>query len=356
MPRTWIAVAAAIGLVLGVGACAPAEPVSVGVLLPSRSERWVHDADLIREAVEEAGRSVEVRYAGGDIPTQVRQIRELVDRGADLLLVAPVDPTALTNQLEEAGREGVDVVAYGTLPLDTTAVDAYVTYDRLLAGRQLAWALLDGLGLTDAGGTPVAGAPTGPFAIELLAGPPGDVTAIALFNGAYDVLVPYLRDGRIVVPSGRTTFAAAALDRWAEDAAHDRIAQLLEETDVALDGVLSPDDRFSAGAVAALAEADAGPAVVTGRGAREGAIAAILDGDQHATLLIAPRELASRAAEAALALLDAGVPAATSLTDNGALQVPTLTVPAIPLFRENVRRVLVGGGYWTKERFTEVDS
>src|SRR6187402_3347936 len=85
----------------------------VGVTMPTKSsERWIHDGDNIKAALEKLGYTVDLQYAENDIPTQVNQIENQITRGAKLLVIASIDGTALTSQLQEAADKDIKVIAY----------------------------------------------------------------------------------------------------------------------------------------------------------------------------------------------------------------------------------------------------
>src|SRR5690606_35729486 len=139
---------------------------------------------------EEAGFEVDLQYAEDDIPTQVSQNENMVTKGAVALVVAAIDGTTLTNVLEDAAAQDVVVIAYDRLLRETDAVSYNATFDNFKVGQQQASSVLNGLGLTELDGTPIADAPAGPFNIELFAGSLDDNNAFFFYDGAMDVLNP----------------------------------------------------------------------------------------------------------------------------------------------------------------------
>lgn len=236
---------ASVGLV----ACTPSpDGPPVAVLFPGEAEdAWGASAEVLRQELEGDGYAVEVRFAGDDIPTQLEQLREVLEAGPVAIVVAPVDPTAIAAVLDEDAAPEVAVIAYDDLILDSTQVDYFATFDHRAAGRLRAEALVEALGVAE---NPDAG----PSAVELLAGSGDDRGARDAFAGALEVLQPYLDSGRLVAPSGRATLEQAAVLRGDPAVAAERVAELLEE-DVELAGVLSPSDGMSAAIAEVLAEA-----------------------------------------------------------------------------------------------------
>lgn len=65
---------------------------------------------------------------------QIEQISEMLDRGIDVLVVAPVDWESLTSVLERAKKQGVFIVVVDTNVYDENLVDCTITSDNYNAG------------------------------------------------------------------------------------------------------------------------------------------------------------------------------------------------------------------------------
>src|SRR5204862_3914052 len=101
----------------------------VGVTMPTKSsERWIHDGDNIKAALEKLGYKVDLQYAENDIPTQVNQIENQITKGAKLLVIASIDGTAITTQLQEAADKKIPVIAYARLIRHSPNVTSYATF------------------------------------------------------------------------------------------------------------------------------------------------------------------------------------------------------------------------------------
>ena len=143
----------------------------IGVAMPTKSsERWIQDGNAVKAELEAAGFTVDLQYAEDDIPTQVSQIENMITKGAEALIIASIDGTTLSEVLQNAADADIPVIAYDRLIKGSPNVDYYATFDNFLVGQQQAWTVLNGLGLTELDGTPIADAPAGPFNIELFAG------------------------------------------------------------------------------------------------------------------------------------------------------------------------------------------
>ncbi|MCM3849761.1 sugar-binding protein [Pseudonocardia sp. DR1-2] len=342
----------------GAGAGAAPGDLTVGVSMPTQtSERWIADGNAVRDQLTAAGYQVDLQYGGDDIPTQSQQIDQMVTSGADLLIVAAIDGTALSGQLQAAKDAGIPVIAYDRLIRQSPNVDFYVTFDNFQVGVAQAKALLRGMGLQDADGAP--GPKKGPVVVELFAGSLDDNNAFYFFDGAMSVLKPLIDNGTIRVKSGQTTIEQTATLRWGQETAQKRMEDLLTSTyndGSRPDGVLSPFDGISRGVITALQNAGFGTAAkpmptVTGQDAEIASVKLIDDGVQSSTVFKDTRKLAEQAVVAAKAFLGGGTPEANDTTtyDNGVKVVPSYLLPVRTVFKADIRQVLVDSGYYTAE-------
>jgi putative multiple sugar transport system substrate-binding protein len=339
-----------------------AEDLTIGVSMPTQtSERWIADGNNVKEQLEAEGYTVDLQYANDDIPTQSQQVDQMITEGADILVIAAIDGTALAGQLENAASNNIPVIAYDRLIRDSENVDFYVTFDNFAVGQAQATALLAGLGVLKADGS--EGDAKGPFNIELFAGSLDDNNAFFFFNGAMDVLQPFIDDGTLVVKSGQTDIEQVAILRWQQETAQKRMEDLLTSTyndGSQVNGVLSPYDGLSRGIITALQNAGYGPttdggdppmAIVTGQDAEIASVKLIADGVQSSTIFKDTRKLAEQAVTAAQAFLDGNEPEAndTETYDNGVKVVPSYLLPVETVFADDIQSVLIDSGYWTQE-------
>jgi putative multiple sugar transport system substrate-binding protein len=345
----------------GAGGDEAAEDLLVGVSMPTQtSERWIADGNSVKEQLEEAGYQVNLQFANDDIPTQSQQIDQMITQGADALIIAAIDGTAISSQLQAAADQSIPVISYDRLIRNSENVDFYVTFDNFEVGVAQANALLTGLGVLNQDGSP--GPATGPFNIELFAGSLDDNNAFFFWDGAMSVLEPKIADGTLIVKSGQTTIEQAAILRWQQETAQRRMEDLLTSAyndGSRINGVLSPYDGLSRGILTALQNAGYGPtldaaapmAVVTGQDAEIASVKLIADGIQSSTIFKDTRLLAEQGAVAAEAYLNGEEPEAndTETYDNGVKVVPSYLLPVETVYKDNIQTVLVDSGYWTAE-------
>jgi putative multiple sugar transport system substrate-binding protein len=331
----------------------------IGVAMPTKSsERWIQDGDAVKKQLEDQGFKVDLQYAEDDIPTQVSQIENMITKGAEALIIASIDGTTLTSVLQDAADADIPVIAYDRLIRDTENVDYYASFDNFVVGQQQAWSVLNGLGLAELDGTPIEGAPAGPFNVELFAGSPDDNNATFFWNGAMDVLQPLIDDGVLVVKSGQTDFEQAAILRWDGEVAQERMENILTSTysdGSTVNGVLSPYDGLSRGIISALTDAGysvgEGWPIISGQDAELDSVKAINSGEQYATIFKDTRNLAEVAVKMATAILNGDEPEVNNTEDydNGVKVVPSYLLESQIVVKDNITEVLVDSGYWTEE-------
>ncbi|XVV07242.1 multiple monosaccharide ABC transporter substrate-binding protein [Actinosynnema sp. CA-248983] len=334
------------------------EGALVGVTMPTKSsERWIHDGENIKKSLEAKGYKVDLQYAENDIPTQVNQLENQITKGARLLVIASIDGTAITTQLEQAKAANIPVIAYDRLIRNSPNVDYYATFDNFKVGVEQANSLLTGLKLRNADGS--EGTATGPFDIELFAGSPDDNNATFFFNGAMSVLQPYIDKGTLNVKSGQKDFKTVAILRWDPATAQKRMEDILTTTyrGGKVHGVLSPYDGLSIGILSALKSNGYGTAdqpypVVTGQDAEVASVKSIVAGEQYSTIFKDTRELAKVTVDMADAVLKGNKPQVNNEKDydNGNKVVPSYLLQPVSVDKANYQKVLVDSGYYTADQ------
>ncbi|MFG2046713.1 multiple monosaccharide ABC transporter substrate-binding protein [Micromonospora sp. NPDC048935] len=332
--------------------------LTIGVSMPTQtSERWIADGNAVKSKLEAKGYKVDLQYAGDDIPTQSQQVDQMITQGADVLVIAAIDGTALSSQLQAAAAAKIPVISYDRLIRGSKDVDFYVSFDNYKVGVAQGTALLVGLGLLNKDGS--KGTAKGPLNVELFAGSLDDNNTQYFFTGAMDTLKPFVDDGTLVVKSKQTTPEQVATLRWQQETAQKRMENLLTSSyndGSKVDGVLSPYDGISRGIITALQNAGYGTGakklpVVTGQDAEIASIKLINDGVQSSTVFKDTRLLADQAVNAAEAFLQKKEPQAndTKTYNNGVKVVPAYLLPIVTVYKDDIKTALIDSGYWTAE-------
>jgi len=311
----------------------PADSV-IGVSLPwLGTQNWAEGLDEFTAQIKAAGMTPLVQQADNKVPQQQSQIEAMIERGAKVIVVAPIDGSQLGTVLEKAKAAGIVVIGYDRLIQNTEAIDAVVQYGSVEIGRVQGQALLDGL---------KARKGDGPYNIELFGGGPADPNAPNFFQGAMEILQPKIDDGTLKVVSGQTTFEQAATLDWDNAKAQARMDTLLSGfyADKEIDGVLSPNDGIARAILTAAAQAGKDEPVVDGLDAENESIVSIWEGHQYETTDKPTKALVSATMELVIAS-QKGEPWAepTGKADNGKIEVPLYELTPVAVTKENAKEV-----------------
>jgi putative multiple sugar transport system substrate-binding protein len=344
-----ILVSAALASTVATGAFADG---LVGIAMPTKSSsRWISDGESMVKQFEDAGYQTILQYAEDDIPNQLAQIENMITNGVDVLVIAAIDGTTLSNALENANYAGVEVVAYDRLIRDSPHVSYYATFDNFKVGVQQAETLVSGLQERFADAEP--------WNVELFGGSPDDNNAYFFYDGAMSVLQPLIDSGRINVVSGQMGMDTVGTLRWDGAVAQARMDNLLSAhyTDTRVHGVLSPYDGLSIGILSSLkgvgyGSGDTAMPIVTGQDAEVPSIKSILAGEQYSTIFKDTRELARVAVGMVEAILEGGTPEIndTETYDNGVKVVPSYLLEPLKVTKDNWQERLIDTGYYTVDQ------
>ncbi|MDQ0206875.1 multiple monosaccharide ABC transporter substrate-binding protein [Alkalicoccobacillus murimartini] len=326
------------------------EETTVGISMPTQSsERWIADGDNMVSYFEDLGYKAELQYAEDVVENQISQIENMITVGVDALVIAAVDGEALTSVLESANAEGIPVISYDRLIMNSEHVDYYATFDNFEVGVLQGQYIIDQLDLENE---------EGPFNIELFAGSPDDNNAHFFFNGAMSVLQPYLDEGKLVVGSGQTDFNQISILRWDGATAQSRMDNLLSSNyggGEELDAVLAPADLLSIGVLASLKSvgytAEDMP-IITGQDADVPSVNAIVAGEQAMTVFKDTRVLAEKAVEMTESVLNDEEPEVndTETYDNNVKVVPSFLETPVVVDVDNYEELLIDSGYYTEDQ------
>ncbi len=281
--KKFVSLVLALAMLLSVCAFASAEdaPKKIGISMPTQSlERWNRDGSYLKAEFEKAGFETILTYSDNDASRQVNDIQNMLADGVDLLVISAIDAEALNTVMDEAASLEVPVISYDRLILND-AVSYYVSFDNYTVGKLQGEFVEKTLDLANAGDKV--------YNIEFTAGDPADTNATYFFNGAFDVMKPYIDNGTLKVVSGQTEFAAVATAQWNTDNALNRASNLLASyyaDGTQLDVWLCSNDSTALGVAQAIETDYAGEnaVIVTGQDGDIANLKNIVDGKQTMTV------------------------------------------------------------------------
>jgi len=327
---------------------APAEGMKVGVAMPTKDlQRWNQDGANMEAELKAAGYEVDLQYASNDVQTQVSQVENMVNSGCSVIVIAAIEGSSLGDPLAQAKAAGIPVIAYDRLLMNSDAVSYYATFDNYMVGTKQGEYIVKALDLDNA---------AGPFNMEITAGDPGDNNAGYFFNGAMDVLKPYIEAGKIVIPSGQQDFATVATPGWATDTAQSRAENILSSNYADgknLDIWLCSNDSTAMGVTNALAANYTGSyPVITGQDCDIENVKNMLAGKQSMSIFKDTRTLASQVVKMTTQILNGDTVDVndTQTYDNGCGVVPSFLCEPVFADVNNYKELLIDSGYYTEDQ------
>jgi len=298
-----------------------------------------------------------VQWANADQPTQNQQISGFLTQGAKALIIGNIND-GVGAAVADAKRENAIVVAYDRIIQGTDDYEYFITFNNYKVGTLQGQSIVAGLHLDAA---------SEPKFITLFAGSPTDANANFFFQGAMDVLLPYIEKGALTVVGpfpkhySESAFQQIATENWMPTIAKARMEALLigAAANVTLDAVLAPNDTL-ARAIIEACKADAKYQtklpVISGQDAEFDSALSIKNGEQYSTVFKDTAKLA----EAAVLLVDqllkgqaVNIPgtvlAEGDLREIGATgtgYVKTLLLDPVLVTRDNLQ-VPVNAGFYT---------
>jgi D-xylose transport system substrate-binding protein len=306
----------------------------IALLLPeNKTARYENqDKPFFEAKVKELCPNCEVIYSNAtqDAAKQQQQAEAAITQGAKVLVLDAVDVASAGAIVNRAKQQKVPVLSYGRLVADAP-LDYYVSIDPFKVGQQQAQVQLEAL---------KAAGKTNPK-IVMINGSPTDSNSAPYKKGAEQV---YKEGGAKIVKSYDTP-------DWSPDKAQQQMEQTITSLGKSgFDAVYVANDGMAGGTIAAMKSAGMDPAkfYVTGQDAEVSGVQRILKGEQLNTVYQPLKEIAGKSAEIAVPLAQ-GKPVppgiATSKTDNGAGEVPSVLVPTLSVDKSNVQDTVVKDGF-----------
>ena len=328
--------------------CTAALAEKVGVSMPTKDlQRWNQDGANMEAMLTEAGYEVDLQFASNDVKTQLDQVENMIAEGADVLVISAIEGSSLGEALAMAKDEGIPVIAYDRLLMDSDGVSYYATFDNYMVGTVQGNFVKDALDLDNA---------EGPFNLEITAGDPGDNNARYFYQGAMDVLNPYIEAGKLVVISGQTAFDDVATPTWASEVAQNRAENILSSfyaNGENVDAWLCSNDSTAQGVVAALdANYNGEWPIVTGQDCDIVSVKNMIAGKQSMSVFKDTRTLAAQVVKMVGQILNGEE---VDVNDTETYNNNVITVPSFlcePVFADinSYTELLIDSGYYTEDQ------
>ena len=285
-------------------------------------ERWESDRNIFVSTVNDLGGEVIVQNANSDAEEQENQIRYLIKKNVDVLVIVAIDEAKLADELQLAEERRIRVIAYDRM-IHHQALDLYISFDSTAVGRLMAEAL-------------AKVQPKGQLVI--MNGSEADHNSTLIRAGISEVLKQN---------PGLKVVAEETADNWSADDAYSKFKAILGSQQE-ISGILCSNDALAGAAVRALGLYRlAGQVAVTGQDADLDACQRIVEGTQLMTVYKPIATLAKSAAEAAVALAQGNQPQASDTINADGRFVPYERIAPIAVDAGNIVEAIIASGFHT---------
>lgn len=320
---------------------AAADKVKIGFLLKTmQEERYQRDKAAFLAKAKALGAEVIFNSANNDEQTQLAAFENMLSRGAQAIVLQPVNTGTAGSMVTSAHKGGVKVVGYDAM-LVNGPLDAMVMQDSWAVGKLQAEAMVAWLKAK-------YGAVKGN--VVLIRGQPGDSNANTMSSGVLEVLK---------ANPGLKLVADQSHEGWSPDKAMATTENLLTKSGNKIDAVICNNSGMARGVIAALdgqGLASAEKIFVAGSDADLVNIQYVAQGKQAVDIWKKIDPLAESAAEIAVKLATNPDKEAKSLfkvdriINNGAVDVPTLVTEVVLVDKNNLDQTIIAGGFYTHKQ------
>ena len=287
-------------------------------------ERWTRDRDIFVSTANDLGAEVNVQSAGGNVDTQISQIKYFIEIGVNAIVIVTADSEALTPVLKEASGKGIPVVCYDRLVMNSNA-DLYISFDNRLVGEHMAKAICSKV-------------PDGGSIVEIC-GPESDYNVAQVMDGFDSVCKDHNMNIKLKYNC----------DNWKPELAYDFVNDNFNEIAKA-DAIMCGNDALAGEAIHALAERGiAGKIFVTGQDGDLEACQRVVEGTQLLTVYKPVEKLARLAAECAVKLAKGETILKTDMFFDGTQDIPYIAIEPVAVTLENLDEVIIDSGFHLKE-------
>lgn len=336
MRPTGTRIALALSLALTVGGlsgCTNDGRAVVAFLLASdQADRWTSvDEPVFRTHLDEIciGCVYETRNAEQDADRQAQQFEEIVDEGAEVVVLNAVDADAAARMISE--HPDVTVIAYDRF---VEGADHFISVDPSVTGTVMATTALDAV--AEKKGSSAAAR------VLVVEGAAGDANAEAQAESVSAVLAE----------RGATVLATLRPESWDAETAADFVTENADRLDE-VDAIIAGNDTQAAGVMAGLESLGIkGPGwpYITGQDAELDAVRRVVRGQQGMTVHKQIARMAEEAAELSVDLMAGDAPGAELIDHRG---VPSLILTPAAVTRATIADTVVRGGVWSIDQICE---
>jgi D-xylose transport system substrate-binding protein len=320
---------------------AQADDVKIGFLLKTmQEERYQQDQAAFLAKAKELGAEVIFDSANNNEQTQLAKFENMLAKGAQVIVLQPVNSGTAGNMVRMANEEDVRVVGYDSMLTDGP-LDIMVMQDSWAVGKLQGEALVEWL---KAKKGKVEGK------VALIRGQPGDSNAAAMSSGVLEI---------VKANPGLELVVDQSHEGWAPDKAMATAENVLTKYGNKVDAFICNNSGMARGVIAALDAqglASSDQVFVAGSDADLVNIQYVAQGKETVEIWKKVKPLAEKAAEVAVQLAqepDAKpeeVVKVDKTVNNGFVDVPTIVTPIVAVTKDNIKDTIIKEGAYTEQQ------
>jgi len=305
------------------------DSVVIGYITESMTvERWQRDRDIFVAKAESLGAQVIVKDAYEDSKVQEQLGKQMIDQGADVLVIVPYDKDSLKELVSYAHSHNAKVISYDRMILNAD-VDLYISFDNYKVGELM-------------GKEAVNAVPSGNYLI--LDGNARDNNSSMLNQGYMSFIQPKVDSGQINIV-GETW-----VKDWRKELSYQYVSNIIDKGSK-IDAIIAADDQLAEGAVNALSENRlAGKVFVTGQDAELAACQRIVEGTQNMTVYKKISLLAEGAAEIAVKMAQGKDIGKSNTISDGTYNIQYIVYEPTEVTKDNITSTVIEDGFYTEEQ------
>ncbi len=302
--------------------------IKIGLVLGTlKEERWIKDRDIIISKGLENGAEVIVQNANNDDEEQISQVKYLIGRGIDVLIIVPNDYQRAGEAVQLCKERGIPVISYDRLIMNSD-IDLYISFDNEKVGELMAKAVLNSIKTGN---------------VLIINGAKNDYNTTLVKNGYMRVLEPAIKSGKINI------IDILWSENWLKENAY-KYTQNAILSGQKIDAIICGNDSLAEGSIEALSEHKiVGKVIVTGQDADLSACQRIVEGSQLMTVYKPIEKLASKAVEYAIKLAKGEKIQTEKTIWNGKINVPYYSIEPIYVDKNNIEETIIKDGFHLRE-------
>ncbi|ACL74442.1 sugar ABC transporter substrate-binding protein [Ruminiclostridium cellulolyticum] len=300
------------------------DKITIGLSMATlQEERWHRDIEALRAKAQAKGAEILFRNANNNINDQISQVKSLLSKDIDILVIVPQDAEKSQQAVQLARNKGIRVICYDRL-IKNSNTDFYVSFDNIRVGEYMASLM-------------VSKVPKGNYI--LINGAKTDYNSFMYNKGFKNILGKYLYEGSIKIVD------EVWANDWKPEDAFKCVDKALRDGKK-IDAIIAANDSLAGAAIKALSQRRlAGKVPVAGHDADISGCQRVAEGTQLLTVYKPIDQLAEKAIDVVLGLLNNDYYACNKFINDGESDIPYEMVEPVVVTKDTLVDTVISAGF-----------